>query len=123
MLAQRAEVSRLLSVGSLDEASRAYEQLIEKFGRHAVHREGQIDLANHLFRTGRRASAAIAYQLFIEKFDGDRELPRVRLLLALIHARDLNDPLRAKTLLGEVDDLSLDADLRAVKSTLAAELG
>jgi outer membrane protein assembly factor BamD (BamD/ComL family) len=81
-------------------AAAAYRRLLEKFasvpGATLLHRRIQYDLANHLFKAGDYQTAAAAYEIFLTAYPRDPETANVRLILGLINARYLNDPVRAK---------------------------
>jgi len=136
----RAAVGRLIAEGRLDEAAGAWERLCDTHGEVALPRQTHLDLANHLYRIGRRESAAVAYEIYLKRHGGnsggsggvgeggsmgvaDRQATQVRLMLALISARYLNDPVRAKRLLAEASSAGLPEDHRELAETLARELG
>jgi membrane associated rhomboid family serine protease len=95
----RAIVSDRLSADPAAAAA-AYKALLEAHSRGSpaalLNRRAQYDLANYLFRSGDHQTAAIAYDLFLSGYPNDHEIPTVRLMLGLISARYLNDPVRAK---------------------------
>lgn len=120
---ERAQVCRLIAEDNLDGASEAWEKLVEARGEVALPRQAHLDLANHLFAIGKRQSAATAYEIFLKRHPADRQAPRVRLMLALISARYLNDPVHAKALLGEVQRQGVPEDCRGLAEELTNELG
>lgn len=103
--AARAEVSRLIGAGDLAAAAAAYRSLADRYGDKpgavTLSRRYQYDLANFLYADGRFVEAAYAYDRFLETYPRDPESPQIRLLLGIIHARELNDPVRAKALISE----------------------
>jgi membrane associated rhomboid family serine protease len=94
----RARVLEELSAARLDQATTAYVELLRLHGReNAVLAPGpQRDVANALFQSGDHANAAVAYDIFIESYRSHAQTPTARLMLGLINARYLNDPVRAK---------------------------
>jgi membrane associated rhomboid family serine protease len=121
----RAEVTTRMP-GDLPGASAAYRQLLERFGAvpgaTLLSRTSQYALANHLFESGDHQTAATAYQLFLDGYPNDPELPMVRLMLGLINARYLNDPVRAKQEIGRALP-DLPDGPRALAKELLIELG
>lgn len=119
----RAEVHRLHSAGRMNDAGDAYIRLVQLTGEASMHRAAQLDLANHFFAVGRYQPAAEAYDVFNRRFPGDGQTSHVRLMLALISARYLNDPLRAKALLKELREAGLEEPHLELARTLEKELG
>lgn len=132
----RAAVGRMIAEGRLDEAADAWERLCNTHGEVTLAQQSHLALANHLYSVGRRESAAVAYEIYLKRFGGggdsatgpasgtaDRQATQVRLMLALISARYLNDPIRAKRLLSEARSAGLPEDHRELAETLARELG
>jgi len=103
--AARAEVSEKLSASDAGAAARAYRGLVERFlaipGAILLGRGQQLAVGNALFGAGDHQTAARAYDSFLEAYAHDREAPSVRVMLGLINARYLNDPVRAKQVLLE----------------------
>ena len=120
---KRAEICRMVAEEKLDEAGEAWEKLMDARGEVALPRQTHLDLANHLFASQKRQSAAVAYDIFLKRHPSDRQAPQVRLMLALISARYLNDPVHAKALLSEVQKQGVPDDCRALASELTQELG
>ena len=123
----RAEVSRLLSAGDQPAAATAYRALLDAHGRDSaaamLPRRTQYDLANHLFQAGDHATAATAYELFLRGYPKDHELPRVRLMLGLINARYLNDPVRARQEIVAAMPALPDGEHKDLAAELLEELG
>jgi membrane associated rhomboid family serine protease len=107
-------------------AAAAYRRLLEKHGATTgaslLNRRSQYDLANYLFESGDHSTAATAYQLFLEGYPNDAEIPMVRLMLGLISARYLNDPIKAKAEIGRALP-GLAEGPRELARELLAELG
>lgn len=121
--AQRARIASELSSGNRDGAALAYLELLSIQPDAALSRNNHLDVANHLVTLRKHADAAAAYEAFIVRYPRDREATHVRLMLALISARYLNDPVRAKNLLGELRTAPCDDAQRRIADELARELG
>lgn len=122
--AARAEIVRRIGAGDLAAAAAAYRSLADRYGDRpgavTLSRRYQYDLANFLYAQGRFVEAAYAYDRFLEMYPKDPESPQIRLLLGIIHARELNDPVRAKALLSEAA-ARLDGEaLERARSELAS---
>jgi membrane associated rhomboid family serine protease len=96
----RAEVTTCLADDDPVGAATAYRRLLDQYasvpGATLLHRRIQYDLANHLFKAGDHQTAAAAYEIFLNGYARDPEAANVRLILGLINARYLNDPVRAR---------------------------
>ncbi len=125
--AARARVSTAASSGDMAGAASAYRDLLREFGDKpsavTLTRRTQYDVANHLFAAGDHATAAIAYERFLGGFPNDAEAPTVRLMLALINARYLNDPVAARTFLDGLDGALARDEERTLARELMDELG
>jgi membrane associated rhomboid family serine protease len=97
---RRAEVASRFQDGDLPGAAAAYRELLDRFagiqGATLLNRRLQYDLANHYFQSGDHQTAATAYEMFLKGYPTDAEAANVHLILGLINARYLNDPVRAK---------------------------
>jgi len=119
----RSEISQKLAVGDLGGASRSYSQLLNEYPGVVLSRDAQIQIGNYLFRSGQHQSAAGVYSLFVERYPKDREVDQIKLLLATLSARYLNDPVHAKGLLSEIKFDALDDEHRRLATVLRSELG
>ena len=123
----RAAIAALLAQDKLVEAASAYKQLVEEHAATpamcTLGRRHQLDIANHFFSVGEFEAASYAYQRFLDTYPRDAESPRVRLILGLINARYLNDPVRARQLLAGLETSLHDAAQRELANTLLVELG
>ncbi|MFM9996175.1 MAG: rhomboid family intramembrane serine protease [Phycisphaerales bacterium] len=121
----RAAVASAVSSGDPSAAAAAYRRLLEDSGVGAalLNRRAQYDLANYLFQSGDHQTAATAYDLFLKGYPTDSELPTVRLMLGLINARYLNDPIRAKQEINAAMAGLPEGDNLALARELLAELG
>lgn len=123
----RAAIAALLAQENVAGAAAAYKRLVEEHAASAgvctLGRRQQLDVANHLFGAGDFEAASYAYQRFLDAYPRDAESPRVRLILGLINARYLNDPVRARQLLTGLDASLHDAAQRELANALLVELG
>lgn len=123
----RAEVTENLLAGEVPAAAAAYRRLLEKFGAvpgaTLLSRRMQYELANGLFSAGDHQTAATAYQQFLSAYPSDPEEPMVRLMLGLISARYLNDPVRAKAEIGKAMEGLPDGANKDLAREILAELG
>lgn len=118
LAAARAELTRRITAADAEGSAAAYRQLADEFGDRpgatTLPRRHQYDLANMLYAAHRYELAAYAYDRFLDAYPADAEAPPIRLLLGIIHARELNDPVRAKALITQAAaDLEGEALARA----------
>ncbi len=123
LAALRAEVSRAATGGRVPEAADLYLRIVEQTGAAVMSRDVQILIGNHFATSQRYPAASTAYEAFLRRYPDDREAPHIRLMLALICARYLNDPVRAKQLLDLVRRSPSAEQHRELLDTLTAELG
>jgi membrane associated rhomboid family serine protease len=126
LAADRAEVTLRLGDGDLSGAAAAYRALLDRYlavpGATLLSRKTQYDLGNALHAAGDHATAARAYEIFLEGYPKDHEAPTVRLMLGIINARYLNDPVRAKSEIARALP-GLDEDHSVIARDVLAELG
>lgn len=119
----RAALTRLIAAGDAGAAAAAYRSLADRFGDRpgatTLPRRHQYDLANLLFTARHFELAAYAYERFLEAYPADAEGPQIRLLLGIICARQLNDPVRAKALIAEAAPKLEGDDLARARAELA----
>ncbi len=122
----RAAVAARLNEENGEGAIAAYRDLVERFAASTqavtLSRRQQLEIANLLFAAGDHQTAAYAYERFLEFYAKDPESPRVRLMLGLINARHLNDPVRAKQVLAGLEDDLHEDDQKTLARTLVDEL-
>ncbi|MBS0187178.1 MAG: rhomboid family intramembrane serine protease [Planctomycetes bacterium] len=118
----RAALSRAVSSNDRASLSTLYASLISavESGRKAraelpasldvLPRRAQLDLANRLFEIGDRAGAARAYRGFLTLYEKDPESGVVRVMLALLMVRYLEQQQQAKALLESALGLLKDKD-------------
>ena len=120
---RRQEIHGALARGDVDGAARRYLELLGRHSDAGLARDAQLSIANHLFSSGDHANAAAAYEIFLKRHREDREADNIRLMLALVCARYLNDPVRAGELLTALKLNRLDEEHRALAESLRAEIG
>lgn len=121
----RARVTSAISAGDMDAAVRAYRDLLKAHGLEAslLSRQRQYDLANHLYQIGEFSMASLAYQRFLGGYPGEREGATIKLILAIIDARHLNDPIRAERFAREAIAEGLNHDDLQLARAILRELG
>ncbi|MCB9844877.1 MAG: rhomboid family intramembrane serine protease [Phycisphaeraceae bacterium] len=121
----RARVMSDLAQRRMDDAVRAYKRLLDEFGERGalLSRQRQIELGNHLFSRGDHQTAAIAYERFVEGYASDAEAPNIRLMIGLLCARYLNDPIRARRMIEDAMKAGLDQEHTEIADGLLEDLG
>ncbi len=85
-------------------------------------RDAQLVVANTLFERGDHENAVEAYERFLKRYPDDRETDQTRLLVAMVCARHLNDPVCATRHLDTLDEAGLPEGLRELAQTIREEL-
>jgi membrane associated rhomboid family serine protease len=103
--AARAEIVSKMTAGDMAGGARGYKELADRYahvpGAATLSRRWQYALANWFYQEKDPDAAAFAYARFLEAYPRDAEAGHIRLLLGMIHARSLNDPVKAKALIAE----------------------
>ncbi len=120
---QRGRVLKLVAEERMADAGEEYLTLLNESGEAALHRDAQAALGHHFYAAGRWQDATVTYEIFVKRFATDRETPGIKLLLALVNTRYLNDPVRAKALLKELESAALSEEHRGLVEVLKGELG
>lgn len=125
LAADRAAITKLITAHDFPAAGAAYKKLADTFAHlpnaTLLSRTNQLDLANWYYKNQDSEAAAYAYARFLEGYPKDSESGQVRLLLGLIHARALNDPIQAKALITQaIEELRDDSAIEIAKRELAA---
>jgi TolA-binding protein len=76
-----------------------YEKLQSISARQCLPELHQLEIAREYYRRGRFSDAAQAFERFVQGYPEAGETPNVRLLLGIIHARDLRQYEQAERLL------------------------
>jgi len=119
---KRAEISKLIAAHDLPAATKAYKQLLEEAPQAVLAEPHQLDVANQLYADSEHATAASAYELFLEKYASSYKANEVRLILGLIYARRLDKPTQAKALIEQAKSKLRDKRQSALADQLLAEL-
>lgn len=105
LASDRASVIKLITSGDLPAAAIAYRLLADTHGHipgaTLLSRKHHYDLSSHLYTSGDHNAAAYAFERFLEGYPRDPDAPQIKLLLGIITARSLNDPIKAKRLIAE----------------------
>jgi len=99
LLEARAQVSAALNRHAPVEAASAYRQLLALDASQVMGESQQLDLANQLMAESDYPAAATAYERLLASYRTTPDRAKIQLILALIHARYLNNPKRAIELL------------------------
>ncbi len=122
----RSTVSALISQDKLDEAADAYAALLQRYPEPSRTRvlsaKSQLAVANQLYLTRRYAQAIDAYEGYVEIYTLEPDEPRVRVLIATIALRQLNDPTRAQKALKAIRRELTDPQQHALATQLAEEV-
>lgn len=123
--ARRTEIARLHAAGDVAGAADRYKSLLGDAGaeRSLLSRRVQYDLGAHYFGAGDYQTAATTFQRFLKGYPDDRETPEVMLMLGLINARYLNDPVEAKRLLTGARDRLREPAQRELAESILEDLG
>ncbi len=119
---KRAEISRLIAAHDLPGATKAYKQLLDEAPQAVLAEPHQLDVANQLYADSEHATAASAYELFLEKYASSYKANEVRLILGLIYTRRLDKPTQAKALIEQAKSKLRDKRQSALADQLLAEL-
>ncbi|MCH8314840.1 MAG: rhomboid family intramembrane serine protease [Planctomycetes bacterium] len=119
---KRTEISRLIAAHDLPGATKAYKELLDEAPQAVLAEPYQLDVANQLYADSEHATAASAYELFLEKYASSYKANEVRLILGLIYARRLDKPTQAKALIEQAKSKLRDKRQSALADQLLAEL-
>ncbi|MHC4786545.1 MAG: rhomboid family intramembrane serine protease [Planctomycetota bacterium] len=119
----RARIGTLLASGDVKAAARVYQQVLaearavpaadaapattqEQAAPGAgsgpaivLTEQGQLDVASQLYAQSAHGDAATAYELLLEHYPTSAKADEVRLILGLLYARHLDQPVRARALI------------------------
>jgi membrane associated rhomboid family serine protease len=121
--ALRSRATKELAAGNPDAAAATYTEALELDPECVLSRAAQSEIASHYHKQGKHTLAAQAFELLLKRYPTDREVANVRLMLAAINARYLNDPVRAKALIIEAKSRGLDETHAAFAESLLKDLG
>ena len=121
----RVKLARLVAAGDFADAATEYRSLLDSHYVKAgfVGRRTLLELCKGLFQIADHDLGAVACQRFIEAYPNDDEAPSLKLMLGLIKARYLNDPVTAKQLVREAQSEVRTDEERELAGVLLEELG
>ncbi|HEY1685240.1 MAG TPA: rhomboid family intramembrane serine protease [Tepidisphaeraceae bacterium] len=120
LLALRGEISEAIAHHNLPHAAQLYLQLKQLDRNQVLSRQAQLDVANQLFSQHQYPQAADAYEQFLRCFPNYDQIEQVQLMLGIIYARYLHNPLRAKQMLNDaLERLHAERDTSLARSELA----
>lgn len=96
----RKQIVNLMHQRSHNRAAEVYTQLLEKDPNQVLARNHQLDAANQLMSMGKWAVSARAYELFLKHYADYDHKEQVMLMLGLLYSRYLDQPEKARELLG-----------------------
>lgn len=122
LAARRAQISERLSEGNTEDAAARYIAMVEYFGDDqdyptTMHRDGQYQIANHLYQNNQRVEALDAYQALLKDYPNDPERDVICILRARIQANDLNNSVEASSILENLIANTTDEDIKALAQT------
>jgi membrane associated rhomboid family serine protease len=122
----RQRIVAHLAAKEYDDAQTLYTSLLDEGKDVALPQDQQIDIANRLLASGATLQACRAYELLLER-RGDRRgagatSDEIRLLLASITLRRLDQPKAARKHFGKIKESGLPKSARTLFSTLRVEL-
>src|ERR1700722_2987983 len=116
----RAAATQAVAGHNLPLAASLYQQLIALNPDQVLARTAQLDIANYLTSQQHYAEAAAAYEQFQRYYANYDQIEQVNLMLGVIYARYLNNPLRAKEyLVRALSRLHTSREVELAKSELA----
>ena len=118
----RAEVHRLLAAQDLPAAAAKYRALLAIDPKSVLSEQRQLEVGNQFAQEQDHAHAAAAYELLLERYPRATSAAEVRLLLALLYARQLHKPQRARELIEAAKALLHDAAQRRLAEQILSEL-
>lgn len=123
---RRAKIATLLASGDRASAADEYERLLSENGLASpaalLPKRAQFEIAGALYQLQRYPRALSAFELFARAYPSDPQTIGVRLLMAAIAIRHVQDHARARSILDEITP-KLAPDQHAFAADLRAELG
>lgn len=112
----RAEIARLVAEHRTADAAERYLKLLEIAPGSMLAADAQLDVANHLASSDHAREAADAYEALLRAHPAHPQARGVRLLLASLCLRDLDDRPRARAALDGIARSALaDGELRMLE--------
>jgi len=98
----RSQINRLAGTHDLPGAAAKYRELLAESPAAVFIEERQLELANHLYVEHFHAQAAIGYELLLEHYPATPKAVEIRLILAVLYARHLQQPQKARSIIEAV---------------------
>jgi membrane associated rhomboid family serine protease len=117
----RASIGASIATDDLNSAAREYLMMIEKYNDKessdqskllTMNRDAQYKLANHFYQTNNRKAALDAFVRLIDAYPNDPERDVITVLIARIHANDLNDSVRGIEMLEELQSKTINPEIK-----------
>lgn len=122
---RRAKITASLASGDRAGAADEYELLLSENGLASpaalLSKRSQFEVAGALYQLARYPRAMSAFELFARAYPNDPQTIGVKLLMAAIAARHMNDHARARAILDDIAP-KLSADQQGFAGDLRAEL-
>ena len=119
---RRAGIQKLIDEHQLEDAATDYVKLLAEFPDIVLSERHQTDIANVLYARGDYANAARTYDRLLQRYPNGPQADEIRLILAVIHARQLNEPGRARQLIAEARSGLSEPNQRDLADQLLSEL-
>lgn len=122
--ALRTDLAEKVASGDAEAAAASFRVIVKEGRATSGNRRVLVDAGNLFAASGKHATAAEAYETFLQSLKGlkDPEEGRVRLMLALVAHRYLKDPKRASAALAGIKTPFSDPELHALAEQLRQEL-
>jgi membrane associated rhomboid family serine protease len=119
----RQQVNAALGMGQLPVAARLYSRLIALDPTQVLSRQAQLDVATQLKHDGDFAGAAAAFDRLLLSYPKIDPNGEIELLVGILYARDVHDPVKARTHLLRAIDKIHDETKAALARQALEELG
>lgn len=108
----RARIGECLTRGKAAEAGKLYEELVDIDAAQCLSAQEQLAVAREYYATKRSPQAVTAFERFLDRYPSATDAKDIRLLVAIIYARDLEQYQRAEELLNQVLPTLVDGPRR-----------
>ncbi len=119
----KAQISALIRKHELPEAAARYKALLEVDPEATLSEANQLDLASQLCAENENETAAMSYELFLQRYQHSPQMPQVRLMLAVLYIRRLKRPERARRLLKDLAIKLKNESQQKLARGLSREIG
>ena len=118
----RSDIRRLLVDHQPKEAARRYASILGEHPDFMLSADHQLDVASTLFADGSFKDAAVAYELFLNKYPHDRRVVETAMLLAVLYVRKKPSPEKARAILDRFEERFRTQGHEALAASLREEL-